>query len=120
MRECNAKVMPQKITLTLRPVAAFEMPYSEGYQLYSALLRVMGEADSAMAKHTHDSPISSISLGPLEGRFRRSERAMHKAVDVGERYDLAVGITDQMKNTFPLRTKILNLKSLRACRQRDC
>ena len=70
MRECNAKVMPQKITLTLRPEAAFEMPYSEGYQLYSALLGVMGEADSAMAKHTHDSPISSISLGPLEGRFR--------------------------------------------------
>jgi CRISPR-associated endoribonuclease Cas6 len=86
--------MPQKITLTLRPGAAFEMPYSDGYQLYSALLSVMGEADSAMAKHTHDSPISSISLGPLEGRFRRSERAMHKAVDVGERYDLAVGITD--------------------------
>ena len=36
--------MPQKITLTLRPEAAFEMPYSEGYQLYSALLGVMKEA----------------------------------------------------------------------------
>ncbi len=63
--------MPQKITLALRPEAAFEMPYSEGYQLYSALLHIMGEEDSAMAKHTHDSPISSISLGPLEGRLRR-------------------------------------------------
>ena len=94
MRECNAKGMPQKITLTLRPESPFEMPYSEGYQLYSALLHVMGGADSAMAKHTHDSPISSISLGPLEGRFRRSERVMHKTVDAGERYDLAVGITD--------------------------
>ena len=62
MRGCNAKVMPQKITLTLRPTASFEMPYSEGYQLYSALLGIMGEDDSAMAKHTHDSPISSISL----------------------------------------------------------
>lgn len=58
--------MPQKITLTFRPVAGFEMPYSEGYQLYSALLRIMQESDSAIAKHTHDSPISSISLGPLE------------------------------------------------------
>ena len=65
------KVMPQKITLTLRPEPAFEMPYSEGYQLYSPLLGVMREADdAAMARHTHDSPISSISLGPLEGRFR--------------------------------------------------
>ena len=86
--------MPQKITLTLRPEAAFEMPYSEGYQLYSALLGVMQEADSAMAKHTHDSPISSISLGPLEGRFVRCQRAMHKGVDAGERYELTVGITD--------------------------
>ena len=103
--------MPQKITLRLCPPAAFEMPYSEGYQLYSALLSVMGEGDCAMAKHTHDSPISSISLGPQEGRFRRSERAMHKAVDAGERYELAVGITDQTKNTFIPRTKILNLKS---------
>ncbi|MHB8120269.1 MAG: CRISPR system precrRNA processing endoribonuclease RAMP protein Cas6, partial [Methanothrix sp.] len=60
----------------------------------SALLGVMGEADSAMAKHTHDSPISSISLGPLEGRFRRSERGRHKVADAGERYMLAVGITD--------------------------
>jgi hypothetical protein len=59
--------MPQKITLTLRPGAAFEMTYSEGYQLYSTLLRIMQEADSAMAKHTHDSSISCISLGPLEG-----------------------------------------------------
>jgi CRISPR-associated endoribonuclease Cas6 len=87
-------VMPQKITLTLRPVAAFEMPYSEGYQLYSALLHVMQEGDAEMAKHTHDSPISSISLGPLEGRFCRSDRAMNKAAAVEERYELAVGITD--------------------------
>lgn len=87
-------MMPQKITLTLRPEAAFEMPYSEGYQLYSALLHVMQESDAAIATHTHDSPISSISLGPLEGRFRRSDRAMHKGADAGERYELAVGITD--------------------------
>jgi len=60
--------MPQKITLHLRPQAAFEMPYSEGYQLYSTLLQVMQEGDCAMAKHTHDSPINSISLGPPEGQ----------------------------------------------------
>ncbi|HUS75475.1 MAG TPA: hypothetical protein VMY43_05645 [Methanothrix sp.] len=44
-----------------------------------------------MAGHTHDSPISSISLVPLEGSFRRSERALHKAVDVAERYGPVVG-----------------------------
>jgi hypothetical protein len=73
-------MMPQKITQTLWPVAAFEMPYREGYQTYSARLHVMGEGDSAMAKHTHDSPISSISLGHLVGRFRCSERPRHDAI----------------------------------------
>jgi CRISPR-associated endoribonuclease Cas6 len=86
--------MPQKIILTLRPEAAFEMPISEGYQLYSSLLAVMQKADLDMARHTHDSPIGSISLGPLEGRFSRSERAMHKAVSPREKYNLQVGITD--------------------------
>ena len=87
-------MMPQKIRLTLRPQAAFEMPSSEGYQLYSALLGVMKEADPAAAGQTHDSPIGSISLGPLEGRFLSGRRAMHKAVDTAEKYNLAVGITD--------------------------
>ena len=70
MRECNAKVMPQKITLTLRPEAAFEMPYSEGYQLYSALLGVMGEADSAMARHTNDSAEMRTCLKHLSRQRR--------------------------------------------------
>jgi CRISPR-associated endoribonuclease Cas6 len=87
--------MPQKIRLTLRPETGFEIPYSEGYQLYSALLGVMKESDSATSVHAHDSPIGSISLGPLEGRFLSCRRAMHKVVDTAEKYDLAVGITDQ-------------------------
>jgi CRISPR-associated endoribonuclease Cas6 len=86
--------MPQKICLTLRPEASFEIPLSEGYQIYSALLGVMKEADSATAGHTHDSPIGSISLGPLEGRFLSCQRSRHKAVDIAEKYYLAVGITD--------------------------
>lgn len=86
--------MPQKIILTLRPEAAFEMPISEGYQLYSSLLAVMQKADPEMARHAHDSSIGSISLGPLEGRFSRSERGRHKAVNPAEKYNLQVGITD--------------------------
>jgi len=86
--------MPQKITLILRSETGFEVPSSEGYQLYSAMLGVMREADEAAASHTHDSPISSISLGPLEGRFLRSKRLHHKAVDQAERYGLMIGIID--------------------------
>ncbi len=86
--------MPQKITLILRPETGFEVPSSEGYQLYSALLGIMREGDEAAATHTHDSPISSISLGHLEGKFLRSKRLHHKAVDPAERYGLTIGITD--------------------------
>jgi CRISPR-associated endoribonuclease Cas6 len=86
--------MPQKITLVLRPETGFDVPSSEGYQLYSALLGVMREGDEAAASHTHDSPISSISLGPLEGKFLHSKRDRHKAVDPAERYGFMIGITD--------------------------
>lgn len=86
--------MPQKITLILRPESGFDIPYSDGYQLYSSLLGVMREADETAASHTHDSPISSISLGPLEGKFLHSHRSKHKVVDPNERYSLNIGITD--------------------------
>jgi CRISPR-associated endoribonuclease Cas6 len=86
--------MPQKIRLTLRPEGSLEVPFSDGYQLYSALLGAMKEFDYATAGHTHDSPIGSISLGPLEGRFLPGKREQHKAFDATEKYNLAVGITD--------------------------
>ena len=86
--------MPQIIKLILRPKEAFDVPLSEGYQLYSALLNVMRETDPTAAERTHDSPISSISLGPLEGSFRRSQRDRHKGLLAGERYEMDVGVTD--------------------------
>ena len=86
--------MPQKISLITRPETAFEIPTSEGYQLYSSILGVMREADENAARHTHDSPISSISISPLDGKFRRCDRPRHKAVDPAEKYELKIGITD--------------------------
>ena len=91
---CILLTMPQKITLITRPTMAFEVPASEGYQLYSAILGVMREADESISKHTHDSPISSISLGPLDGKFGRSERPRYKAVDPAQKYELKIGIMD--------------------------
>jgi CRISPR-associated endoribonuclease Cas6 len=86
--------MPQKISLITRPETAFEIPTSEGYQLYSSILGVMREADEDISKHTHDSPISSISISPLDGKFRRCDRTKHKAIDPTEKYELKIGITD--------------------------
>ena len=86
--------MPQKIKLILRPKEPFDVPLSEGYQLYSALLNVMRETDPDAAERAHNSPISSISLGPLEGSFKRSQRDRHRCLVAGERYEMDVGITD--------------------------
>jgi hypothetical protein len=64
----------------------FEVPASEGYQLYSAILDIMRESDEAISKHAHDSPISSISIGMLQGRFGRSARPHHKTIDLANTY----------------------------------
>lgn len=90
------QAMPQKITMSLRPECVFNLPISESYQIYSALLAVMEKSDPTAASKTHDSLISSISLGRLEGQFGRSlnQRSRHKSVNPEERYRLAVGIID--------------------------
>ena len=86
--------MPQKISFVTRPKAEFEIPSSEGYQLYSSILEVMRESDEAISEHAHDSPQSSIAVSPLLGRFGKCHRPHHKVVLHGGRYELNVGITD--------------------------
>ncbi|MBN1236768.1 MAG: CRISPR system precrRNA processing endoribonuclease RAMP protein Cas6 [Methanotrichaceae archaeon] len=99
--------MPQKITMITRPLAGFEVPSSEGPQLYSAILRVIREGSEAAAARLHDLPpspslnspmnscLNSLSLCPLQGRFKRSLYPRRKELDPKERYGLVVGITDQ-------------------------
>jgi len=86
--------MPESISLVLRPKDILELPSSEGYQLYSALLNVMNHWNETTARHTHDSPISSISISNLEGIFRRSQRPKHKMADPANTYEFTIGITD--------------------------
>jgi CRISPR-associated endoribonuclease Cas6 len=86
--------MPQKISLVIHPKQEFDVPFSEGYQLYSAILEIMNQENEAVSKHAHDSPISSLSLGPLQGKFKRSNRPNHKTFDASERYEFRIGITD--------------------------
>jgi CRISPR-associated endoribonuclease Cas6 len=86
--------MPQAIQMVVRPKEEFELPWSEGYQLYSAILSIMRQCDEATARHTHDSPLSSISISTLAGKFGRSQRPKHKVADPANRYNFAIGITD--------------------------
>lgn len=144
--------MPHKITMITRPLAGFEIPSSEGHQLYSAILgilkeaelgphtpgispgsssdrplcsplggllaldghnsgagnssgisaglaeAVMAEASPAFSAAAHSSTqrqfMTSFSLCPLQGRFKRSHSPRRKELDPAERYGLNVGITD--------------------------
>lgn len=86
--------MPQKISLVVCPKEEIELPWSEGYQLYSAILGIMRGCDEAISKHAHDSPLSSMSISTLDGKFRRSQRPKHKVADPANRYNFCIGITD--------------------------
>ncbi len=86
--------MPELISMKVRPKNILELPNSEGYQLYSALLDIMRQYDEATARHTHDSPLSSISISNLDGKFRKSQRHNHKVADPNNTYSFTVGITD--------------------------
>lgn len=86
--------MPQKIVLITRPTTNFEVPVSEGYQLYSAILKLISENDEVIGKHTHDSASSSISISALNGKFKKSNRPNHKMLNSLEKYQFNIGITD--------------------------
>lgn len=86
--------MPQKIVLITRPTTNFEVPVSEGYQLYSAILKLIGENDKVISKHAHDSAISSISISALNGKFKKGNRPNHKVLGSLEKYQFNIGITD--------------------------
>jgi len=86
--------MPQKISFVLRPKEMLEMPWSEGYQLYSAILNIMQHADEEISRHIHNSPISSISISALNGKFKMSKRPKHKVADPANSYNFSIGITD--------------------------
>jgi len=89
-----APEMPQKISLTIRPKEEFELPWSEGYQLYSSVLRIMQQCDEKASERAHDSPVGSISISTLEGKFKKSTRPKHKVADPSSRYSFRIGITD--------------------------
>ncbi|MEM2097962.1 MAG: CRISPR system precrRNA processing endoribonuclease RAMP protein Cas6 [Methanothrix sp.] len=86
--------MPHKITLIARPVDSFEVPSSEGYQLYSALLNIIRESEEDLAAYAHDFPPSSLSLSPLRGVFMPGDRPRHKKLDPAHSYWMKIGIAD--------------------------
>ncbi|KKG11214.1 CRISPR system precrRNA processing endoribonuclease RAMP protein Cas6 [Methanosarcina sp. 2.H.A.1B.4] len=86
--------MPQKIILKFKPKTKFEIPASNGYQIYSALLARIKSGNEEISKHIHDSSIGSVSTSGLSGRFRRGERQNYRTISPDNVYETRIGIID--------------------------
>lgn len=80
--------------LKFKPKTKFEIPASNGYQIYSALLARIKSGNEEISKHIHDSSISSVSISGLNGRFRRGERPNYRTISPENVYETRIGIID--------------------------
>lgn len=86
--------MPQKILLKLKPKAEIEIPASNGYQIYSAVLEKIKSGNEDLSKHVHDSCIGSVSVSSLIGNLHKSERLNYKIIIPKYLYETRIGIID--------------------------
>ncbi len=82
------------IHLTVSPKTSFNIPQSDGYQLYSALLSLIKEKNPDTSLKIHNSPLPSLSTTGLIGRFEKSSHKGHKTLKMEEEYYWRIGITD--------------------------
>lgn len=88
------------IHLTVSPTSTFDVPYSDGYQLYSSLLTILKESDPVISDHVHNSSLPSISIRGLSGKFGKSIQKGHKQVIKGEEYQITIGVSDNKDETI--------------------
>lgn len=90
----ESKPRLRQIELTLRSTERFDVPQSDGYSVYSALLALLQSADDEVSQRVHDSEIGSLHISGLTGPFGGGNRSHHKRVLPNEEYTLSLGITD--------------------------
>ena len=84
----------RQIELTLRAAERFDIPLSDGYSVYSALLACLQSADDKVSQRVHDSEIGSLHTSGLCGPFGEGNRSHHKRVLPDKEYTLSLGVTD--------------------------
>ena len=84
----------RRIELTLRVDERFDVPQSDGYSVYSALLALLQSADDEVSQRVHDSEIGSLHTSGLRGPFGDGERSYHKQILPNKEYTLSLGVTD--------------------------
>jgi len=90
----ESKTRLRQIELTLRSTERFDVPQSDGYSVYSALLAILQAADDEVSQRVHDSEIGSLHISGLTGPFGGGDRSHHKRVLPNKEYTLSLGITD--------------------------
>lgn len=84
----------RRLRVTVRPESRFDVPASDGYSVYGALLGVLESVDEAVSEQVHDSALGSLHNGGLQGVFADSDRSHHKQLLPDEEYDLYLGVVD--------------------------
>lgn len=84
----------RQVELSLHTDERFDVPQSDGYSVYSALLALLESADEDVSARVHDSEIGSLHNSGLRGPFGEGNRSHHKRVLPDREYRLALGITD--------------------------
>jgi len=90
--ESNSRL--RQIELALRSTDRFDVPQSDGYSVYSALLALLQSADGEVSQRVHDSEIGSLHTSGLRGAFGDGDRSHHKRVLPNTEYTLSLGVTD--------------------------
>ena len=90
----ESKTRLRQIELTLRSTERFDVPQSDGYSVYSALLALLQSADDGVSQRVHDSEIGSLHTSGLRGPFGEGNRSHHKLVRPNTEYTLTLGVTD--------------------------
>ncbi|MDB9253956.1 CRISPR system precrRNA processing endoribonuclease RAMP protein Cas6 [Halorubrum ezzemoulense] len=90
--ESNSRL--RQIELALRSADRFDVPQSDGYSVYSALLALLQSADDEASQRVHDSEIGSLHTSGLRGAFGDGDRSHHKQVLPNTEYTLSLGVTD--------------------------
>lgn len=84
----------RQVEVTLRPASRFQVPVSDGYSVYSALLNVLDDVNGDVSTRVHDSQLGSLHTSGLIGSFGGSDRPHHKTALPNETYRLSLGIVD--------------------------
>lgn len=86
--------MPKLMKFICKPEKDFEVPNSDGYSLYSALLTRVGDSNGRLSSRIHDTPNPTWSISGLSGKFKRAKKDHHKLLKANELYGFKIGIVD--------------------------